>query len=52
MFIECNLFMGMAWEKGVGDKLFCTVMLKSERSWSKMLVTKMTRDVIKTGKKS
>ena len=51
VFIECNLFMVMAWEKGTGAKLFCTAMLKSERSRSKVLITEMTRDAIERGKK-
>lgn len=51
MFIECNLFMVMAWEKGTGAKLFCTAMLKSERSRSKVLITEMMRDAIERAKK-
>lgn len=43
--------MVMAWEKGTGAKLFCTVMLQSERSQSNVLITEMTWDVIEWEKK-
>lgn len=49
MFIECNLFMVIAREEKA-QELLCAGMLKSERSWSKVLITEMRRDVIEMAK--